>query len=204
MMPSQWRLSSRTDQLTIWPMPFILLKRGKFISIAKLANNCSPSVKPPNMASVLAMSSSVSTPKVREIIVLVLHLLILKEHAIFALGHADRVEQMRVSGDVHRLHVGESGQHHLDLGRLEHAAIFVVVAILHLDVGLGEEAEDLRQQVALMVGELLRPVAAILAERHFLGHPVDLLLALPEFERPGVFERLVLLAGFEKGHLTYS
>jgi hypothetical protein len=29
---------------------------------------------------------------------------------------------------------------------------------------------------------------------------VDLLLALPIFERPRVFERLVLLAGFEKGH----
>ena len=62
-------------------MPFILLKRGKFISIAKLANSCSPSVKPPNMASVLAMSSSVSTPKVAEVIVLVLHLLVLEEGA---------------------------------------------------------------------------------------------------------------------------
>jgi hypothetical protein len=90
-------------------------------------------------------------------------------------------------------------EHHLDLGRLEHAAVFVVVAILHLDIGLGEEAEDLGQQVALVGGELLRPVAAILAERHFLRHPVDLLLALPEVERPGIFERLVLLAGFERG-----
>ena len=136
----------------------------------------------------------------RQIIVLVLHLLILKEHAIFAFRHADRVEQVRVSGDVHRLHVGEGGEHHLDLGRLEHAAVFVVVAVLHLDIGLGEEAEDLRQQVALVVGKLLRPVAAILAQRHFLGHPVDLLLTLPDVERPGVFEGLVLLAGFEEGH----
>ena len=61
-MPSQCRLSSRTDQVTIWPMPFILLKRGKFISMAKLANSCRPSVKPPNMASVRAMSALVSTP----------------------------------------------------------------------------------------------------------------------------------------------
>ncbi len=91
----------------------------------------------------------------------------------------------------------KAGEHHLDLGRLEDAAIFLVVAILHLDIRLGEEAEDLGEQVALMVAELLRPVAAILAQRHFLRHPVDLLLALPEIERPGVFEWLVLLAGFE-------
>ena len=62
MMPSQCRLSSRTDQLTIWPMPFILFWRGKFISIAKLANSWSPSVKPPNIARVRAISSSLSTP----------------------------------------------------------------------------------------------------------------------------------------------
>src|SRR3546814_3186241 len=40
-----------------------------------------------------------------EIIVLVLHLLVLKEHAVFALGHADGVEQMAVGCDMHRLHV---------------------------------------------------------------------------------------------------
>jgi len=56
------RLSSRTDQLTIWPMPFILFQRGKFIRIAKLANSCRPSVKAPNTASVLAMSVLVLTP----------------------------------------------------------------------------------------------------------------------------------------------
>ncbi len=61
-MPSQCRLSSRIDHETIWPMPFILLKRGKFISMAKLAKSCSPSVKPPNMARVRAMSALVSTP----------------------------------------------------------------------------------------------------------------------------------------------
>ncbi len=64
MMPSQCSDSSRTDQLTICPMPFILLKRGKFISMAKLANSCRPSVKPPNIASVLAMSSLELTPNV--------------------------------------------------------------------------------------------------------------------------------------------
>ena len=127
---------------------------------------------------------------------LILHFLILHEGAVFGLGHADRVEQMAVGRDVDRLHVGEGGQHHLDLGRLEHSAVFLVVAILHLDVGLGEEAEDLGEQVALVRGELLRPVAAVLAQRDFLRHPVDLLLALPVLERPGIFEGLVLLAGF--------
>ncbi len=107
---------------------------------------------------------------------------------------------MRVSGDVDRLHVREGREHHLDLDRLEDAAVFLVVAILDLDIGLRKEAEDLGQQVALVVGQLLRPVAAILAQWHFLGHPVDLLLTLPEVERPRVFERFVLIADFEKGH----
>jgi hypothetical protein len=31
---------------------------------------------------------------------------------------------------------------------------------------------------------------------------VDLLLALPIVERPGIFERLVLLAGFQQRHST--
>src|SRR5690606_4910537 len=37
-------------------------------------------------------------------------------------------------------------------------------------------------------------------QRHFFRHPVDLLLALPEFIGPGIFEGLVLIAGFGKGH----
>ncbi len=64
-------------------------------------------MKPPNIASVLAISSSVSTPKLLQVIVLVLHLAIFEEGAIFALGHADGVEQVAVRRDVHRLHVGE-------------------------------------------------------------------------------------------------
>jgi hypothetical protein len=36
MMLSACRLSSRTDQLTIWPMPFIRLRRGKFMSMANM------------------------------------------------------------------------------------------------------------------------------------------------------------------------
>src|SRR3546814_8272085 len=51
-----------------------------------------------------------------------------------------------------------------------------------------------------MVGELLRPVAAVLAQRHLLRHPVDLLLALPELESPGIFKGLVGAGGLEKRH----
>ena len=39
IMPSQCRDSSRTDHETICPMPFILLKRGKFINIANDAKS---------------------------------------------------------------------------------------------------------------------------------------------------------------------
>ena len=49
---------------------------------------------------------------------------------------------------VHGFHVAERREHHLDFGGLEHAAIFVVIAILHLDIGLGEETENLREQIA--------------------------------------------------------
>ena len=54
---------ARTLQDTIWPMPFILLKRGKFIRIANEAKSCSPSVKAPNTARVSAISSRDSTLK---------------------------------------------------------------------------------------------------------------------------------------------
>ena len=42
-------------------MPFIFPKRGKFSRMANEANSCSPSVKAPNAASVLAISGRLST-----------------------------------------------------------------------------------------------------------------------------------------------
>ena len=101
---------------------------------------------------------------------------------------------------MHRFHIAERGQHHFDLGGLENAAVFLVIAILHLDVGLREKAEYLRQQVALMLADFLRPVAAVLAKGYLFGHPVDLLLAFPEIISPGIFKGLVGLASFEKRH----
>ena len=54
---------ARTLHEMIWPIPFILLKRGKFIRIANDANSCSPSVKAPNTASVIAIFSRDATSK---------------------------------------------------------------------------------------------------------------------------------------------
>ena len=132
-------------------MPRILLWRGKFSRIAKLANSGSPSVKPPNIASVRSTSASVSTPNVVHVVVLVAHLGIVQERRELGFGHAERLEQQRIGVDVHRLHVGEGGHHHLDLERLEDRDVALQVVVLHLDVRLREEAEHLRQQVALRI-----------------------------------------------------
>ena len=138
------------------------------------------------------------------VIMLVAHFLIVEEGAVLAFGHADRVEQVAIGGDVDRFHVGERRQHHLDFGRLEHAAIFVVVAILHLDIGLREETEDLGEQVALVIGQLLRPVTAILTQRHLFRHPVDLLLTFPEVICPRIFKGLVRLGCLKQRHGSKS
>jgi hypothetical protein len=71
-----------------------------------------------------------------------------------------------------------------------------VVAILHLDIGLREETENLRQQIAFMVRKLLRPIAAILAQRHFFGQPMDLLLAFPKVISPRIFKGFVAITRF--------
>ena len=91
-------------------------------------------------------------------------------------------------------HVGKGGQHHLDFSWLEHAAVIFVVAILHLDIGLCEEAEDLREQVAFVIRKLLCPIAAIFAQGYFFGQPMDLLLAFPEVIGPWIFKGLVAIA----------
>src|SRR3546814_2406053 len=58
--------------------------------------------------------------------------------------------------------------------------------------------------IALVIGQLLRPVTTILTQRHLFRHPVDLLLTLPEIEGPGIFEGLVLLGSLKKRHEGYS
>ena len=59
-------------------MPFIFLKRGKFISMANEAKSCRPSVKAPNTAKVLAIRTWIDV-ELLHVIVLVLHLLDVEE-----------------------------------------------------------------------------------------------------------------------------
>ena len=120
------------------------------------------------------------------IVVLVAHLLIFEEHAVLALGHTNGVEQVRVGGDVDRLHVGEGAQHHLHFGRAEHLRVMLHVAVVHLDIRLREEAENLRQQVLLGGFKILFPVAHVIGEGDFLRQPVNALLHQPRVIRPGV------------------
>jgi hypothetical protein len=88
-------------------------------------------------------------------VVLVAHGLVFHEGAELALRHADGFEQQGVGRDMDGLHIGERRQHHLHFGRFEHPAVALHVVVGDLDVRLGEEAEDLRQQVALAVVELV-------------------------------------------------
>ena len=97
----------------------------------------------------------------------------------------------RVGGDVDGLDVGEGRQHHQHFGGFEHPRVVLHVAVVHLDVGLGEEAEDLRQQVALGVLQVAVPVLDVVGQRHLLRQPVDALLGEPGLVGPGIAERLV-------------
>ena len=87
--------------------------------------------------------------------------------------------------------IGKRRQHHFDFRRFEDAGITLHVIVVYFHIRLGEESENLGQQIALCLGELVRPILAILPKRHFLGHPVHLLLALPEIKSPRVTEWLV-------------
>ena len=159
--------------------------------MANDANNCRPSVKAPNAASVLAISNSRVHRECLHVVELVLHLLVFEEGLILELRHADGVEQMAVGGDVHRLDVRERRQHHQHLGGFEHLRVMLHVAVVHLDIGLSEEPEDLCQQVPLGRAQVPVPILDIVGQRHFLRQPMDTLLGEPRLIGPGVAERLV-------------
>jgi hypothetical protein len=78
--------------------------------MAKLAKSCRPFGEAAEHGQSLGDVLVGIDAELLQVIVLVLHLLVLEEHAVFAFGHADRVEQVRIGGDVHRLHVAERGR----------------------------------------------------------------------------------------------
>ncbi len=132
------------------------------------------------------------------------HLLVLHEGGELGVRHADGFQQQRIGRNVDRLHVGEGGEHHAHFNRFEerHVVFHVVRADFH--IRLGKEAEDLREQIALLVGQLGRPVLAVLAQRHLFGQPVHLGLDLPEIIRPRIAERLVGQAGSQQARAVGS
>src|ERR1700758_5407695 len=73
------------------------------------------------------------------------------------------------------------------------------IVVADLDVRLRKETENLRQQGALFRRDpVRRPVLQIRTERHFLAHPVRLLLALPELVGPGIAVDVVGAGRFEE------
>jgi hypothetical protein len=76
------------------------------------------------MASVRAMSASLSTPNFCMKSCLSRIAWYSRNAPNSLLRHADGLEQQRIGRDVDRLHVGEGRQHHLHLGRFEDAPYF--------------------------------------------------------------------------------
>ncbi len=120
------------------------------------------------------------------IVVLILHFFVLHEGRIFGLRHPDRIKQMAVGRDVNRLHVRKRRKHHLHFGGFKHLAVIFHVTVIHFDIRLREEAENLRQQILLRWREILFPVAHIVGQRNFFGQPMDALLHVPRLIRPWV------------------
>ena len=106
---------------------------------------------------------------------------------------------------MYRLHVGESGHHHLHRQRLEDRNVALEIIVADLDVRLREEAENLRQQSAFVRRDAIRrPVLEVGAERYFLAHPVRLLLPLPEFIGPGITIHIVGAGGIEQADTAFT
>ena len=88
-------------------------------------------------------------------------------------------------------HVGKCRQHHLDFGWFEYARIMAHIAVIDLDIRLSEKAENLREQVALGIGNRVVPILDVIGQRHFFRQPVNLLLGQPRLIGPRITERLV-------------
>lgn len=71
------------------------------------------------------------------------------------------------------------------------------VTIVHFDIGLCEETENLCHQILLGGRDILFPVAHVFGQRHFFGNPVDALLRQPCLVTPRIQERFINVALFE-------
>ena len=128
---------------------------------------------------------------------LLAHLLDLEEFVVGRIGQLEALEDVAVGLDVDGLEAREHREHATDLAIAEHLGQDVHIVVEHVDVGLGEQAEDVHQQIALLVCEAFRdrrPVLEVLAHGELARHPVDALLAIAHDLRPLVVEGLVGLA----------
>ena len=65
------------------------------------------------------------------------HLVIVAEGLELGLRHAQGLQQQRIGVDMHRLHVGEGGHHHLHFQRLEDRDVALEVIVAHFHVATG-------------------------------------------------------------------
>ena len=98
-------------------------------------------------------------------------------------------------------HIRKGSQHHLNFGRFEHLTIMLHIAVVHFDISLNKEPEDLRQQIAFGTRQLFVPVFDILGQRHFFRQPVNALLGQPRIIGPRITKRFVDNTLFKKGHV---
>jgi hypothetical protein len=74
--------------------------------------------------------------------------------------------------------------------------VALIVACGDVGVRLREEAEQLGEQVLLLLGQLGVPVVDVLLQRNLIRQPVHLLSGMVGFERPRIHEGLVVFALF--------
>ncbi len=89
------------------------------------------------------------------------------------------------------LHIGKGRQHHAHFNRLKKRHVVFHIIRANLDIGLREESENLRQKVLLNLIQIDGPIFQVLSQRHFFGHPMDLLLLLPKVIGPRIAKRLI-------------
>ena len=168
VMEAVWSVSSAMDQAMIWPMPFIVPFRVKLSSMTKDEKELHALGECREGGDLRGEVAAVLGDFVEEV-VLGGHGLVLQELVVDGLGEPDRLDEVRVGGDVHGLARGERREHHSDLGLTEAREVVVDVGARDVDVALGEEAQDLREEVALAIGELLAVVLDVLEH----GTPVQ-------------------------------